>query len=75
MDALSFLEKHGKTVVERVAIAAGTNYAYYSQLAYGHRRPSVDLAEKLVEASTAEIPDPPDRLDLLGLLQRRERAA
>lgn len=48
---LEFLERYGKEETERISEGAGTNYAYFSQIAYGHRRPSVELAEKLVEQS------------------------
>jgi transcriptional regulator with XRE-family HTH domain len=75
MDALNFLEKHGKDVAERVAKKAGTNFAYYSQIAHGHRRPSVDLADRLVVASAEEVEDPEDRLDLLALLKPKEQSA
>lgn len=73
MDAHAFLEKHGKPVAEQVAKAAGTNYAYFSQIAYGHRRPSVDLARELVSASETVIPNPEERLDFESLLAPRKR--
>lgn len=75
MDALNFLEKHGKDVAERVAKQAGTNFAYFSQIAHGHRRPSVDLADRLVVASAAEFPQPEEQLDLLSLLKPKEQSA
>lgn len=68
MDAFSFLEKHGKDLCERVAKLAGTNYAYFSQIAYGHRRPSPDLARKLVSASAGVVRKPSDQLDFESLL-------
>lgn len=68
MDALEFLSRHGKTVAEAVAKDAGTNFAYFSQIAYGHRRPSVDLAKRLVAACAAHVDDEAARLDLLSLL-------
>jgi transcriptional regulator with XRE-family HTH domain len=68
MNALSFLEKHGKDKATSIAEKAGTNYAYFSQIAHGHRRPSVDLAARLVRASEEEIDEPNERLDLLSLL-------
>lgn len=74
MNALSFLEKHGKEIATAVAAKAGTNWAYFSQLASGHRRPSVDLAKKLVAASEDIIPEPAERLDLLALLGAKEAA-
>lgn len=63
MDAKSFIDKHGTARAKKVAEAAGTNYAYFSQIAYGHRRPSVDLAEALVSESGGE-------LDLIALLKK-----
>lgn len=68
MNAKEFLEQFGREESERVAALAGTNYAYFSQLAYGHRRPSVDLAERLVTASGG-------RLDFTKLLIKAETAA
>lgn len=68
MNAKQFLDAYGKEEAERVALAAKSNYAYFSQLAYGHRRPSVRLAERLVEASD-------DRLDFVSLLKGREKSA
>jgi len=61
MDALTFLERFGKAESEAVATAAGTNYAYFSQIAYGHRTPSAKLAKALVDASKG-------RLDFQALL-------
>lgn len=75
MDAYSFLEKHGKDKATKVAEAAGTNYAYFSQIAHGHRRPSVDLASVLVEKSGEFVENKDERLDLLSLLQPKERTA
>lgn len=74
MDALTFLEKHGKDVATRVAERAGSKYAYFSQIAYGHRRPSVTMAEKLVSASAEEIADPLEQLDLVSLIRPPRRA-
>lgn len=76
MDAKSFLDKHGKAIAEQVAILAGSNYAYFSHIAYGHRRPSVDKAEKFVAACEAVIEDPAERLDFDSLVRppRRETA-
>jgi len=68
MDALEFLNRHGKAVAEAVAKDAGTNFAYFSQIAYGHRRPSVDLAKRLVLSSAVYVDGASDQLDLLSLL-------
>lgn len=75
MDAKTFLEKHGKEVAARVATAAGTNYAYFNQIAYGHRRPSPDLARELVTASAKEFPAVTDQLDFDALLPPKRRDA
>lgn len=66
MDAKEFLEAVGKNEAEEVAKRAGTNYAYYAQIAYGHRRPSPELAERLVTESG-------NRLDFAALLRPRPR--
>ena len=55
MDAKTFLAKFGTEEATRVALAAGTNYQYFSQIAYGHRRPSVGLADRLVTASGGRL--------------------
>lgn len=74
MDAKSFHDKHGREVSERVAIRAGTNYAYFNQIVYGHRRPSVKLAQRLVEASAEEIRAKDQRLDFESLLTAKAAA-
>lgn len=75
MDAKTFLDAHGKGVSEQVAKLAGTNYAYFSQIAFGHRRPSPDLARELVAASVELIPNPDARLDFDALLPPKRSAA
>ena len=55
MDAKTFLEVNGKAEAEAVATRAGTNYAYFSQIAYGHRKPSARLAQALVDASDGRL--------------------
>lgn len=75
MDALTFLERHGKPVCVAVAKRAGTKWEYFSQIAYGHRRPSVDLAHALVKASSELVQDEDGRLDVLSLLRPRKAAA
>lgn len=55
MDAKTFITEFGRKEARRVAEAAGTSYVYFSQLAYGHRRPSVYLAERLVAASDGRM--------------------
>lgn len=67
MNAKQFLDEYGKAEAERVAINAGTNWAYFSQIAYGHRRPSAKLAKSIVEASGG-------RMDFEALLLAQEAA-
>ena len=75
MDASAFLRKHGVEVCKQVSKKAGTSYEYFSQLAYGHRRPSSAMAQKLVEASEELIKKPSERLDFVSLLQPKKAAA
>lgn len=64
MDAKEFLDTYGKAEAERIARIAGTTLAYFKQIAYGHRKPSSDLAWDLVEASNG-------RMDFEKLLRKR----
>lgn len=75
MDAKAFLERHGKETCKRVAKLADTNWPYFSQIAYGHRRPSPDLARRLVSASAAVVRKPADQLDFESLLPSKRQAA
>jgi hypothetical protein len=64
LNAREFVDAFGWEEAERVATAAGTSKDYFAQLAGGHRRPSVDLAQRLVTESG-------DRLGLVELLTYR----
>lgn len=75
MDALSFQEKHGKDAADRIARAAGTSPAYFNQIVHGHRRPSVELAERLVSESAKEFPKVEDQLDFESLMKAKTKAA
>ena len=55
MNAQDYLALHGIKKAREVAQKSGTSYAYFWQIAKGIRRPSVDLAERLVEASGHEM--------------------
>ena len=68
MDAKTFKDKYGIGECRRVAELAGTNYDYFYQIATRFRRPSVEKAQALVEASDG-------RLDLLSLLVPDKDAA
>jgi hypothetical protein len=71
MDAKTFAETHGRELVRQVVGKADTTMEYFSQIAHGHRRASVDLAHRLVAASEEVIAAPDARLDLLSLLRPR----
>lgn len=45
MDALAYLKEKGDEHCAAVCERAGTTLAYFKQIAYRHRRPSVDLAK------------------------------
>ena len=73
MDARTYLDTHGQAgaeaLVERVVAAGGKcTVGYFKQIAYGYRRPSFELAEKMVEH------DPRKELDLASLMRARRKA-
>jgi hypothetical protein len=51
MTPLEFMQSRGEDETETLARRAGTTLAYFKQIAYRHRRPSTDLAQKLAVAS------------------------
>jgi hypothetical protein len=55
MTADEFLKKYGSEKSAAVAEAAGTNLAYFKQIAKGIRYPSAKLAHRLVDASGMEL--------------------
>ena len=65
MNAKQYLDHHGKKKAEKLCKKVGTSYAYFSQIAYGHRRPSVEMAKRLAEADSA--------LDVVSLLMAEKR--
>ncbi|MEE4107763.1 MAG: transcriptional regulator [Halieaceae bacterium] len=66
MDLKEFIESCGRDEAKLVAEKAGTIWQYVYQCAEGYRRPSVELAQKLVDASDG-------RLDLLAILTAEKR--
>ena len=54
----------GNDGLQRLADKAGTSFDYIRQMMYGFRRPSVTLAERLVEASDGQ-------LDFVALLKNK----
>ena len=55
MDAREYLKSNGRAHCKLVAEQAGTTLAYFEQIAYGFRRPSVSLAKRLDEASKGAL--------------------
>lgn len=55
MNAQTYLEVHGKTKFKAVVEEAGTTWGYMHQILKRERRPSVELAKKLVKASNNEL--------------------
>lgn len=51
MNAREYHDTHDKADLAELCAAAGTNYAYWRQIAYGHRKPSWALARRLEDAS------------------------
>jgi transcriptional regulator with XRE-family HTH domain len=71
MDAKTFLLKH-RAEVPALCERIGTSPAYFTQIAYGHRRPSVKLAQRLAEASNGRL----STAALLGIeLEKPRRVA
>lgn len=68
MDAKTFYDKYGRERCEQVAKGANSQLGYFMQIAYGHSRPSPDLAERLVKASG-------NKLDFVALLTQKKKKA
>jgi len=64
-DPLTFLLKVGRGEADKIAKKAKLDPRYFNQVCYGHRRASVDAAERLVEASKGSKAP----MTLLGILQ------
>ena len=67
MDARTYLNTYGDERCLKVAKASGTTLGYFKQIAYGHRRPSPDLAHEFVRHSNGE-------LDFMELLRPTKKA-
>lgn len=66
MELRSYIEKFGHDAAERLARGAGTNYAYLSQIAYGHRQASPKLAIKIEGVSEGIVSRVDLRPDIFG---------
>jgi hypothetical protein len=51
MDAMSFWKKSGIEKTRDVCFLAGTTYEHFKHIAHKRRRPSVELAHRLIKAS------------------------
>jgi hypothetical protein len=51
MDAMTFWKQAGIEKTRDVCIQAGTTYEHFKHIAHKRRRPSVELANKLIKAS------------------------
>ena len=71
MNAQSYVALYGRDKAKKVAEAAGTNYRYFHHIVKGKRRPSVELAKKLVVASGGEL----GLMDLLEAVNWDEKRA
>lgn len=60
VSAMTFWQRHGAARCARLAQDAGTSYGYWKQIANQRKRPSIELARRLVQASQGEL-----SLDLL----------
>ena len=74
MDVKDFYIATGRELCTQIAEKAGTSIDYFSQIAYGHRRASVDLAHALVAAAEELVADPEKRLDLMSMLKPKKVA-
>ncbi len=49
MDAMTFWRERGTEQVKQLCEATGTTYSYWKHIANRRKRPSVDLARRMVE--------------------------
>lgn len=55
MTPFELLKARGDAETEKLAISAGTTLAYFKQIAYRHRRPSAELAQRLAAESNGDL--------------------
>lgn len=55
MDAMTFWKLAGIEKTRRVCFDAGTTYEHFKHIAHKRRRPSVELANKLIKASDGQM--------------------
>jgi hypothetical protein len=67
MSPKDFYTLNGRIKTEEICLKSGTTWSYFDQFVRGKRRPSVELAIKLVKASANE-------LDFVSLMNCKEAA-
>jgi hypothetical protein len=55
VSAMTYWQRHGIKHCEQLAIACGTSYDYWKQIANLRKRPSIELARRLVALSQGEM--------------------
>lgn len=65
MNASEYEATHGKERSKLVVDLAGTKWSYWRHLCNNAKRPGVDLARKLIDASKRVTPEKPLTLDKL----------
>lgn len=55
MNLKELLKIEGREKIKELCAVCGTNYAYYKHMAAGRRRPSIDLARRMIEASNERL--------------------
>ena len=55
MDAMTYWKAHGREAVMQLCDKVGTTYNYWKHIANRRKRPSVDLARRLVEHSGGKL--------------------
>lgn len=51
MTPFEYMKSRTEAEVRAICSVAKTKFSYFEQIAYGHRRPSFELAERLADAS------------------------
>ena len=74
MNSKEFILKFGAEKAEKLAVEAGTNLAYFRQVANGHRRFGSSLLARIVEKSRNKITFE-DELTFYSLRQSRNKGA
>lgn len=73
MNAHEYHIEHDRADIDEMCAAAGTNYAYWRQIAYGHRKPSWQMAQRLAKASGGRLTVRDLRPDIHGAMTGEEQ--